>query len=83
MKEEGDVGLFKHDIAQGGNWNYDAFSDFCGTLLRISSHNDETKQICINELSLLRDRRYRIGQMKRNWLLAMIDHTLAKIFWPP
>lgn len=80
MEEERDVGLFNHATVQMQSWDYDALSDFCGALLRISSPDDETKQICINALTLLRDKRYRIGQVKRNWLLAMIDHTLGEIF---
>jgi glutamate synthase domain-containing protein 3 len=61
-------------------WKYRTFAAFCENLVELSKESDESKRDMIDSLTMLRDRRYNIGQKKRNWLLSTIDQSLREIF---
>ncbi|MFQ6082545.1 MAG: glutamate synthase [Candidatus Aminicenantia bacterium] len=72
--------LFDYATEHIKTWDYDSFIHFCTELVELSKENDQVREISINGLTLLRDRRYPVGQKKRSWLLAIIDQTLEDIF---
>ncbi|MDZ7261085.1 MAG: glutamate synthase, partial [candidate division KSB1 bacterium] len=72
--------FFEYVMGNIQEWDYETFREFCESLIAIAKENDSNKQQAIETLTLLRDRRYNTGRMKRNWLLAIIDRALEHIF---
>src|SRR6266487_1223737 len=59
-------------------WDYDGVQAFLDVLEQMA-RSDEERERAIETLTLLIDRRYSIGTMKRSCLLAMFDGSFARL----
>jgi glutamate synthase domain-containing protein 1/glutamate synthase domain-containing protein 3 len=69
--------LLKEQIQEAG---YDGFRWLCRRIAEESRNNDEYRQTSIQALTLINDRRFSTGQLKRNALLNITHATLEEIF---
>lgn len=72
------LNLFDRVRKQMPVWGYDDVRDFLERL-EGSSLNDDDRERAIEVLSLLMDRRYPTGMMKRSCLLALLDQSFARL----
>jgi glutamate synthase domain-containing protein 1/glutamate synthase domain-containing protein 3 len=65
-------------LEQVAGWDYDGLQAFLKQLERAAA-NDEGRRGGLETLSLLMDRRYPTGAMRRSRLLALVDQSLARV----
>jgi glutamate synthase domain-containing protein 1/glutamate synthase domain-containing protein 3 len=73
-------GLFKLLKEQMQEAGYDGFRWLCRRIAEESRNNDEYRQTSIQSLTLVNDRRFSTGQLKRNAILNITRSTLKEIF---
>ncbi len=82
--------LFKRAVAQLPKWSYDHALAFLDTLIgRLDddrerpsgqSPGDDSRRLALDTLTLLIDRRYPTGNLRRSSWLTLCDQALAKVF---
>ena len=72
----GDV--FEQVCQQLPTWNYDDVRAFLEGVERMA-RDDDSRERAIKVLTLLMDRRYATGTMKRSYLLALLDRSFARV----
>jgi len=70
--------LFEQICQRMPAWDYDGVQAFLDVLEQMA-RSDEERERAIETLTLLIDRRYSIGTMKRSCLLAMFDGSFARL----
>ena len=60
------------------SWDYEDVQSWLAELLRTAGSDDERER-AIEVLTLLMDRRYSIGTMKRSCLVALVDRAFARL----
>jgi glutamate synthase domain-containing protein 1/glutamate synthase domain-containing protein 3 len=61
-------------------WDYNTFRWTCGELVKAAATSDAAKAVVIEALTLLNDRRYATGSLKRAWILWIVRTGLRDIF---
>ncbi len=70
--------LFNQVCEQLPAWDYDDVGAFLDDLVRTTS-NDDDRDCAISVLSLLMDRHYPVGTMKRSCLLALFNQSFTQL----
>ena len=70
--------VFEEVCKQLPGWDYDDVRDFLEGVERMAS-DDDGRDCAIKVLTLLMDRRYATGTMKRSYLLALLDRSFAQV----
>jgi glutamate synthase domain-containing protein 1/glutamate synthase domain-containing protein 3 len=70
--------LFQHICQHIPAWDYEHVRAFLYELVQTASSDDERER-AIEVLTLLMDRRYATGTMKRSYLLSMFDDAFARL----
>ena len=70
--------LFAQVCRRIPTWNYEDVRAFLDELVQTAGSDDE-REHAIEVLTLLMDRRYAIGMMKRSYLLSMVDDAFARL----
>ncbi len=77
--EDSAQGLFEKAVTQLPAWSYEQASAFLDALTgRLD--DDSARCLALETLTLLIDRRYPTGNLRRSSLLALCDQALAKVF---
>jgi glutamate synthase domain-containing protein 1/glutamate synthase domain-containing protein 3 len=71
--------LFRFGVEHLGGWTPAQVRGFCGAIRDGADHGPR-KGAAIEALSLLRDRRYAVGDKRRGSVLQLLDATLVEIF---
>lgn len=72
--------LFEYLKTSIPKWDYNTFRWTCKELVTAAAAGDAAKATVIETLTLLTDRRYATGQMKRSWIVWFIRSSLREIF---
>ncbi len=70
--------LFGWLVEQLPGWDYDKLLAFLNGLAQ-SAQQDRDRKRALEVLTLLMDRRYRVGRMRRSRLLSLLDQSLARL----
>jgi glutamate synthase domain-containing protein 3 len=70
--------LFDWTRAQLQSWNYEQAQDFLAGL-EASAGDDAGRARAVETLSLLMDRRYATGRLRRSSLVSLVDASLARV----
>jgi glutamate synthase domain-containing protein 3 len=72
-------GLFNYVSGRMREWEYSDLSRFCRWMVRWAERGDDEKAFAIETLTALHDRRYDTGNMRRSWVLAILEEGLETI----
>ena len=71
--------LFELAAEQMDGWSFENLAWFCKSLQEYAAGGDEHKQVALEALSLLNDRKYAVGDKKRASVLEWVRRTLNNI----
>ncbi|MGA9347337.1 MAG: glutamate synthase [Anaerolineae bacterium] len=79
LKAGGASALFRYIAGKMRTWDYSTLAWLCRCMKRLAEEGGRKRALTVEVLTLLYDRRYDTGVMRRNSVLAMLEESLYAI----